>query len=349
MNLPRKRRILCLSDTHPGSTSAHRVMSLKRLGQEVIVFDVPSYQPRWKPLAWARCRFPVGPLIYRVNRDLLATVRAHKPDVVWFEKPTCFTRNTVQTIKQSGAQTVCYNLDNPFGPRNDGIWYQFMKVFRLFDLHCVPRTVDIVRYRTWGLNFVKVLLSYEPSIHFPPPPSWSDADRSRQVSFIGTPYEERPAFLTDLAEKQSLPVVISGSASVWKKSLRPDIFGRSFAGGALLGNDYREGIWKSRINLSFLTRLNEEDIAHKSVEIAACQGFLLALRCEGHQAIFEEDKEAVFFSSVEECADKCRFYLSRPDLRDAIARRGRERAVRCGYDNDTQLARILNRLDGADV
>jgi spore maturation protein CgeB len=119
--------------------------------------------------------------------------------------------------------------------------------------------------------------------------------------------------------------------------------------GALLGNEYREGIWRSRINLSFLTRLNEEDIAHKSVEIAACQGFLLALRCEGHQAIFEEDKEAVFFSSVEECADKCRFYLNRPDLREAIARRGRERAVRSGYDNDTQLTRILNRLDGADV
>jgi hypothetical protein len=325
------------------------MMALRRLGQEVIVFDVPSYEPAWKPLARARARFPVGPLIYRANRDLLAAARAHKPDVVWFEKPTSFTRTTVHAIKQAGAQTVCYNLDNPFGPRNDGIWYQFRKVYRLFDLHCVPRTVDEARYRNWGLNFVKVLLSYEPSVHFPPPPSWSDADRSRGVSFIGTPYEERPAFLTELVEKQDLPVVISGGTSVWKRSLHPDIFERCFAVGALLGNDYREGIWKSKINLSFLTRLNEEDIAHKSVEIAACQSFLLALRCEGHQAIFEEDKEAVFFSSVEECADKCRFYLKRPDLREAIARRGRERAVRSGYDNDTQLARVLNRLDGADV
>lgn len=55
----------------------------------------------------------------------------------------------------------------------------------------------------------------------------------------------------------------------------------------------------------------------------------------------------MFFSSLDECADKCRFYLDRPDLRDPIASRGRERAVRSGYDNDTQLARILNRLDGA--
>ncbi|MGC2301502.1 MAG: glycosyltransferase, partial [Acidobacteriaceae bacterium] len=56
---------------------------------------------------------------------------------------------------------------------------------------------------------------------------------------------------------------------------------------------------------------------------------------------------AVFFSSLEECADKCRFYLGRPDLREAIARHGRERAVRSGYDNDTQIARILNHLDGS--
>ena len=82
------------------------------------------------------------------------------------------------------------------------------------------------------------------------------------------------------------------------------------------------------------------------MEIAACAGCLLALRTPGHQALFDEDSEAVFFSSVEECAEKARFYLGRPDLREAIAAGGRNRAVRSGYDNDTQLARILNRLDG---
>lgn len=346
LTTPRRRRILCLSDSHPGSTSAHRVASLRRLGQEVIVFDTPSYHPRSRLLARIRNRLPIGPLIHRINRDLLLAVRRHHPDVVWFEKPVLFTPATIRTIRAAGAVTVCYNLDNPFGPRNDGIWYQFRRVLRLFDLHCVPRTVDVARYSSWGLPFIKVLLSYEPSIHFPPPASWCDDQRTRQVSFIGTPYEERAAFLTSLAEQHDIPVVLSGATSAWKKSLRPDIFARYFACGPLLGDDYRQGIWRSKINLSFITRLNEEDIAHKAVEIAACQGFLLAIRTEGHQAIFEEDQEAVFFSSLEECADKCRFYLGRPDLRESIARRGRERAVRSGYDNDTQLRRVLNRLDG---
>lgn len=49
----------------------------------------------------------------------------------------------------------------------------------------------------------------------------------------------------------------------------------------------------------------------------------------------QEDVEAGFYSDIDECADKCRFYLDEPELRKATARRGRERAVRSGYDNDT--------------
>lgn len=342
---PRKRRILCLCDPRPGRTSAWRLEAFRRLGQEVIPFDVPAHRARfgrWIPLAE---RLLVGPFIAAINRDLLLAVRDYKPDVVWFDKPTHFTRSTIREIQQAGALTVSYMQDAPFGPRNDPFWYQFRRVFRLFDLHCLFREADVARYRAWGLNYIKTMFSFEPSMQFPPPPGWDDSRRDRHISYIGSAYDRRPQFLRRLLEEHHLPVAISGPLD-WRQFLPPDLFERHFLHGPLWADDYRKAIWNSRINLSFVTTLNEDDIAHKSVEIAACQGFLLALRTPGHQAIFEEDREAVFFSSFEECADKCRFYLGRPDLRDAIAARGRERAVRSGYDNDTQLARILNRLDG---
>lgn len=342
LSLPRKRRILYLGPTDPGATSAHRANALRRLGQELVQFDLSSYRLSL-PLAHLRRRLPIGPVISRINRDLLHAVRTHRPDVVWFDKPVDFTPATVDAVKQTGAVTVCYNLDNPFGPRRDGCWYQFKKAFRHYDLHCVPRIVDVARYRAWGVPYVKVLLSFEPSVHFAPTAEWHDANRPREVSYIGYPYEERPAFLMALADME-LPLALSGPR--WNRRLTPAQYRRYVTDGFLANAEYREAIWKSKINLSFVTRLNEEDIAHKAVEIAACQGFLLAIRTPGHQEIFEEDREAVFFSSVEECADKCRFYLSRPDLREAIARRGRERAVRSGYDNDTQLRLVLDRLDG---
>jgi hypothetical protein len=287
---------------------------------------------------------PAGPFIHRVNRDLLKRVREFKPDVVLFDKPVQFTRETILAIRRTGAQTVCYNQDNPFGPRHDPGWQQFLRVFRLFDLHCLFRDADIPRYQGWGLPWIRVTLSFEPTVHFPPPSNWPDAERSRGVSYIGSPYEERPEFLMSLRENKGLPVAIAGPR--WKKVLTPEQYRRAVTNDYLADSAYREAIWRSQINLSFVTHSNEEDIGHKSVEIAACQGFLLALRTQGHQACFEEDQEAVFFSDIDECADKCRFYLDKPRLREEIALRGRERALRSGYDNDTQLARILNCLDG---
>lgn len=341
--LPRERRILYAGDLNPGGTCGHRFEALRRLGQEVQPFDVQPYELKGRALNWVRLRYPLGPLIARVNRDLVNAFETFRPDVVWFDKPILFTPETVQAVKQAGARVVFYVQDSPFGPRNDGCWRQFLRVFRMADLHCLVRQADIARYRAWGLPWIETMFSFDPRMHFPPAFGVSDADRSREISYIGHPHEQRPAFLLKLAREHQLPVFINGNR--WSRVLTPEQLRFFTLGSFLVNQEYRQGIWRSKINLSFVTENNEDDIAHKAVEIAACAGFLLAIRTPGHQALFEEDREAVFFSSVEECADKARFYLGRPDLREAIAARGRDRAVRGGYDNDSQLARILNRLD----
>jgi spore maturation protein CgeB len=343
---PRSRRILYCGDSRPGQTSAYRMASLRRLGQQVSCFDQSAYTQGSKVVALLRHRFPAGPLISGINRALLRAVKDERPDVVFFDKPVYITPASMDAIRNAGALTVCYNQDNPFGPRNDGCWSLFYRIFRKFDLHCLFRTIDIPRYQNWGLSFIKILLSFEPAMHYPAPPGWSDEDRVREVSYIGSPYEERPAFLRSLAEDQKIAVSIAGPR--WDKRLALALLAQYVWHGHLNDADYREGIWRSKINLGFITRMNEEDIGHKSMEIAACRSFLLAERSEGHRAIFEEDREAVFFSSVEECADKARFYLPRPELRERIAAAGRERAVRSGYDNDSQLAKVLNRVDGRE-
>jgi hypothetical protein len=340
----RERSILYVASLAPFSTAGYRLDSLRQLGQRVESFDLCEYEPSNRIAQLARQRYPFGPLIARVNEDLCRTAATLRPDVVWFDKPTVFTPKTMEAIHHAGAQIVFYVQDAPFGPRDDRCWRQFLRVYRMADLHCLVREADIDRYRAWGLSWIKTMFSFDRRMQFPPPPGFSDADRNRDISYIGHPHEQRPAFLLKLAREHNLPVFVNGNR--WSRVLSPEEL-QSFTVGDFLANEeYRRGIWKSKINLSFVTESNEDDIAHKAVEIAACGGFLLAVRTPGHQALFDEDREAVFFSSVEECADKARFYLPRPNLREAIAARGRERAVHSGYDNDTQLAGILNRLDG---
>lgn len=319
------------------------MVALERLGQEMVPFALEPWEPKSRYVAALQFRYPVGPLVAPVNKALLRAVREHRPDVVWFDKPVHFTVETLEAIRAAGSLTVCVNLDNPFGPRRDGCWMQFLRIFKLFDLSCIFRDVDAVRYRDWNLPFVQLLLSYEPTQHYPPPPSWSDADRDRGVSYTGSPLEERPAFLARLGDN-GLPLAVAGPR--WNKVWPLEMREKYVTGGMMRDSAYRESIWRSKVNLAFLTHRNEEDVAHKAIEIAACGQFLLAERVPGHQACFAEDREAVFFSSVEECVEKARFYLDKPEERERIAAAGRARAESSGYSNDAQLAKVLHRLDG---
>lgn len=82
----------------------------------------------------------------------------------------------------------------------------------------------------------------------------------------------------------------------------------------------------------------------RSFEIPACRGFMLAERTPAHQALFEEGKEAEFFSSVEECADKARFYLDHPESRRAIAQAGYDRSIESDYSLRRRLRDVLQTL-----
>jgi spore maturation protein CgeB len=211
----------------------------------------------------------------------------------------------------------------------------------------VQRDKNIADYRQAGARDVlKIQTAYEPTIHFPPPVGWSDRDRDRGVSFIGTSYDDRPEFLTRLWRECGFPVVISGD-KMWKARLEPEAAAALYTGGELYGAGYREGIWRSEINLSFITHSNQDEFVHKSFEIAACGGFLLAERSEGHRAKFEEDVEAVFFTGFEECAAKIRRYLPDEAARARIAAAGLARALRDGYGNDAQVERIVARVAAA--
>ena len=341
---PIRRKILYIGNLGSGLTCTHRLDALTRIGQDVLPFDPSSVLSSSRILSRLRYRYPVGPLVAGANREALRLVHEHTPDVVWFDKPIFFTPETITEIKSTGALTVCYNQDNPFGHRNDGCWTQFYRASKLFDLHCLFRDADVRRYKAWGLSYIPLQFSYDPEHIFPPPAEWTDTQRSRDVSFTGSPYDKRAEFLIELIERYKLPLLIAGPN--WPRALNPEQLKKYVTAGLLPPTAYRENIWKSKINLAFVTHSNEDDVAHKAFEITACASFLLAERTTGHLAAFDEDKEAVFFSSVEECAEKALYYLDHPAEREAIARRGRERAVNSGYDNDTQLKRVLFKLDG---
>ena len=143
-------------------------------------------------------------------------------------------------------------------------------------------------------------------------------------------------------------MAISGGPQVWRRTLGKLLdaptYARVFRSAELYEGDYREAIWHARINLSFLTRSNEDEYTHKSFEIAGCGGFLLAERSAGHLAKFVEDEEAVFFNGYDELRAKIARWLPDEAGRARIARAGQMRAARGEYHNEGQMKLVMKRV-----
>lgn len=337
-------KILYAGALTENDTALYRLWALERLGATVIPFPSSGYESRNELLRKVFFRLSAGPGVDRLNFDLLRIVETERPDILWADKMLWVRPRTLERLRSMGVVTVSYMIDNPFGPRRDPGWRLYMKDIPFYDLHVVQRDKNIADYKAHGArDVIKIQTAYEPTLNFPPPPGWSDAECNREVSFIGTPYDDRAEVLTRLWRNEGLDVSISGNPRQWARSLDSEVFARIFKAGELYRDAYREAIWRSKINLSFLTHSNQDEFVHKSFEIAGCGGFLLAERSEGHLQRFIEDEEASFFSGYEELVAKIRRYLPDERARRRIAAAGRARAERDGYHNDRQVGLVLER------
>jgi len=281
-------KILYAAGLSPNDSSLYRLWALERLGHQVIPFNFFDYLPANPMMLKLVIRLAAGGAVDRFNRDLIQLAERERPDLLWSDKMLWMRPSTLDRMRALSIATVSYMIDNPFGPRQDPGWRLYMKGIPNYDLHVVQRDKNIADYKGRGArNVIKIQTAYEPTIHFPPPDGWSDKDRDREVSFVGTPYDDRADVLTRLS--QEFGVSISGNSRSWQRALSEGAFARLYREGELYQQQYREAIWRSKINLSFITHSNQDEFVHKSFEIAGCGGFLLAERSQGHMDRFRED------------------------------------------------------------
>ena len=213
-----------------------------------------------------------------------------------------------------------------------------------FDLHVTQRDVSIARLPGRGArDVIKIQTAYEPTLHFPPPPGWTDADRDRGVSFIGTPYDDRAAFLTRLWKEAASPSPSPAPRSGTAHS-PPEAAAALYKEGELYSSSTAKPSGDRRSTSASSptpTRTSSSTRASRSPAAgASCSPS--APPATWHR--FVEDKEAVFFSSFEECLAKIRRYLPDEAARNRIAAAGHARAISAGYSNDHQVSLILDRI-----
>jgi spore maturation protein CgeB len=239
--------------------------------------------------------------------------------------------NIAKAKQRTNSLMVSYNNDNIFGGlRKKAYWRHFRLAIPVFDLHLVFRRADEASYYRCGARNVYVLLHhYLPWLHRPISADLINDWRS-DICFLGhCEPDKRIYFIDQLMRHVPGKYLVRGSR--WKENAK----GRRWEGmetSEVQGEDYVKGINGAKIALSFFSSWNKDDYTTRVFEIPACGTFMLSERTSQMLELYQENKEAVYFSDVAELVDKAHFYLTHDEFRERIANAGKRRGLSSGYD-----------------
>ncbi|MBU2788022.1 glycosyltransferase [Acidithiobacillus sp. YTS05] len=333
---------------HSG-TSFHRGLALERLGHDVTIVDPWAWLPegRW-----------VGPWLYRgggigsnlmLGRRLVETVSLSRPDLVWIDQGEWFGPRIVDGIhKRCGPSVpvVNYTVDDPFGGRDARRFSGFLSAVPEYDLLAVMRAENVAEARARGAREVmRVWFSADEIAHRPRELSAEQYRRfASEVVFVGTWMPERGPFMAELV-RHGVPMSIWGDR--WQKAPEWPQLAPYWRGSGLYSNDdYAAAILAGKISLGLLSKGNRDLHTTRSLEITALGGLFCAERTSEHLELYEDGREAVFWSNAAECAEQCMALLADEPRRKIIAAAGHARALRNGHYNERVLAQVIDAAVG---
>ncbi len=327
-----------------------RIGIIRRLGFDVIGFDQTYYmkfgfvtrlQKKIGGFGW---NFPKN-IINAYNAEFLKRIMEIRPEIVWTEWSLLLLPETLAEARRivPSAIFVSWVDDNIFGDRSDEIpiWRNFIASIPLYDLHFVKRKSDIQAYRLRGANRVAMIQLGYFSFHRPSHSKEIPDYYKHDTVFIGSAIDQRPSSIAYLMGKEHLPVDVYGNR--WNRFFVYYRYRDRFHGYASR-TDYAHIVSGSKIGLGYVSHSNHDEYTTRSTDIPACGGFLLAERTPTHLEMYEEGKEAEFFDSDAECADKIRFYLCHDEQRLKIAHAGYERCIRSDYSQERYTREAVQEI-----
>ena len=344
------KKILYVGENFQGSTSLQRFLTLKRLGyyMDEVNFSQTFHKNSIRGIISRILRkFSYSIDFVSANDQIYKKISLEKYYILWIDKGLTINHNLISDIKKSNRVkfVVGYHVDDMFQKYNQSI--QWRQGLPLYDLVVTNKSYNVNELLSMGAKRVKFVNNcYDSLIHRPK--KISEINKKRfggKVGFVGAWEKERSDSMLFLANEG---IQLRWWGGDWSnKKFKSSSSNLIYEGNAVWGDDYANAINSFDINLCFLRKINRDLQTTRSIEIPACGGFMLAERTEEHQTLFEEAKEADFFSTNEELLDKIKFYLANPNIRLKIALAGRERCEKSGYSHESILSKIILMLENS--
>jgi len=325
----------------------------RALGATLCGWDVQWVEPYWtegcgRIRRSAQFRARTGPDIISWNRAIIHAVEKFNPTVLWAESPLFIFPSTLDEVKlRYGTLAICAYSDDPRDPAKQSRHFEKGKLF--YDIIFTTKDELLLQLRTEGVKCIeKFWKGFDPeritrlSLNTDEQRQWqSDLLFVGHIDRVGRVSARQSAF-------ERLAVDIPNFAlygASWGKLNVSEKLRSCIRPYQLDGIDYVRAIRASKIALQLPSRLARDTHSSRSVEIPACGTMLLAERTVDHLILFEEDKEAVFFSCYDELVDKARFYIKADAARERIADAGFRRCQERGYSNYTRMKQMLATVE----
>ena len=329
------------------NTCLHRHWALKKIADQIDI--VNTTQDRIS-LFWriAHHLFLWGipiklPDSTKANKKIIEMANTNVYDVLWIDKGVTIFASTLQEFrkKQPNAKIIGYSPDNMVLRHNQS--QQYIESIPFYDYLVTNKSYIIEDLTKLGAkNVIFVNNTFEPSFHHKYDLTLVDKLRlGGDVGFIGMWEKERCKSIVYLAT-HGIKVRVWGD-NRWQafKNISPNL---QIEDKCLFSDDYCKALASFRINLCFLRKMNFDQQTTRTVEIPACGGFMLAERTKEHLNLFEEGKEAAFFSSNEELLEMCQYYLDHENERRQIAEAGYQRCLTSDYSNEGMIRKVFKQI-----
>lgn len=337
-------KILYVGTIDKGGTCYDRLCAIQDRGIKTYVFDTMPYLYGGARLFRSlRYRTRSGFNISRLNKDLLDVIA--RPDGIthiWFDKAVMIWPSTLRKIKKiTDAILIHYTPDPQILFHRSR---HFINSIRLYDLLFTTKPFELDLYKELSARSVHLTYqAYDENRFYPREPSEQDFIKyNTDVLLIGH-YEKYRADCIKAIVDSGIKVKVWGEYweryAKWHPWARNVVMGRS-----VICDQYCLALSSAAICLGLLSRFIPESTTTRSFEIPACGAFMLADRTKEHLELFEEGKEAEFFSSKEELVEKVHYYLEHSQKRKDIAAAGRQRCVNSGYSFQERLKDILEKV-----
>lgn len=328
------------------NTCLHRNWALKKCGDvDEIDSTLSKHQTLYRVINFLFCKFhlPIYFPSHELNSKIVEAVRRNAYDIVWIDKGVFVSGNTLKAIKRISPATIIlgYSPDNMAERHNQS--QRFLDSLPYYDHYVTTKSYIVEKLKSMGAkDVIFVNNAYEETFHHPYDITPVEKERlGGQVGFIGSWEEERFFSMKYLAD-HGIPVRVWGGGK-WKEYIDkiPNLI---VEGRGLFSEDYNKALSAFDISLCFLRKINFDQQTTRTMEIPACKSMLMAERTDEHMELFEDGKEAIFFSDNKELYEKCQYYLQNIDKCHIIAEAGRNRCIKSGYSNEQTIKNILKAI-----